>query len=79
MTKSQYTKKVNGLIATAARDMRARAQIVLKSGAIDLPSASNGYTLPKAVISVLLQSVAFSYRPLSRECKKIASNLKHFV
>lgn len=84
MTKEQFDQKLTELIdtpekhTTISHDVFSECQRLVNSGGIDLDAFEDTYEAAKIVLSVALKNLAYQWRPLSKEGKKIADNLEHF-
>ena len=79
MTRKQYRQKVSELIGVTIVDMRNAAERLLHSGAFDLPSATDDYQVPKAVMTAICRQQALTWRPLTEEGRALAHNLELFL
>lgn len=78
MTKTQYMMKVRELAKKTEKDLIDECWRLLNSGAIDLTKYEDDYRLPKTVMSVACEKVAWNWSPQSAELKREASNLRKF-
>ena len=84
MTKKQFLKMTNEIIAKTAKAMRAKAETMAASGAVDFDAYEDcDYRLSKVAMHALCKEAANQWRPLSasldREFMKEAENLYLFI
>ena len=79
MTKKQYFKKCNELKKEANKLINDRIKKLVNSGAIELTDWDDNYILPKCVMVVIGEEIAFQFKPHTKEGKEAVENLRHFV
>jgi len=65
MTKAQFRAKYRELSRKTARMIRVYGEAALKSGAFELKSADDNYSLPKNVLTAACEECAWQWAPLT--------------
>ena len=78
MKKAECLTKIREMLKDVRGSAIAKADHLLKSGAINLDSYENNYLLPKIILTVVLEDIAGAYAPLTRKSKADVRNLRHF-
>ena len=86
ITREDTISRTNQLIDRAAEAMKANVEKLLDSGAIDLEAEPNNFSLPKHIITALLEDETTQYTPptfwsssAKRLWRKTVNNLKSFL
>lgn len=79
MNKKDFDEKFNELLKQCNKACKKRAGEILKSGAVDLESAENDYSLPRTVlVDCLISSAGVQKHYLGRDHLKDLQNIKNF-
>ena len=65
MTRKQLKTKFNELLKENNKMVKEKLEKLLKSGAIDLPSWEDNYTLPKLIMCAMAKEMLHQWKPLS--------------
>lgn len=87
MTKEQFNERFEALLEDGyiEKFIREKKEHFLLSGAVDLESMPNDYSLAKDVLSVCLERLARQYSAIGcgwnvqRESKKRIKNIRYFI
>uniref|UniRef100_A0A6H2A1V6 Uncharacterized protein n=1 Tax=viral metagenome TaxID=1070528 RepID=A0A6H2A1V6_9ZZZZ len=78
MTKAQFLEKFEDILGNALKDIRATAERLFDSGAVDRESYEDDYLLPKIILTASLVDAADSWRPFDKKARRTVANLRHF-
>jgi len=78
MNKKQCMQKFKRLLSTARRDIIARAEHLLNSGAVSLSDYDDNYLLPKILLHSILETYTEQTTPLAGKHHQEANNLRYF-
>lgn len=79
MTKKQYFKKCNELKRETNKLIDDWIKKLINSGALNLSDWDDNYILPKCVMTVIGEEIAFQFKPHTPEGKETVENLRCFV
>jgi len=78
-TKEQIREKTIELINQLPEWLPERLESLLQSGAIDFPSETDSYHLPKLIMCALGREIEWQYYPSTKKEQKKISNLRAMI
>lgn len=78
MTEDQFNCRFAVLLLEVNKKILARAEFLLKSGAIDVAAFEDNYALPKIVMCNALKEQSDKYYPIMEYHKRYVKNLEAF-
>lgn len=78
MTEQQFLKKYQKLLTATRKSLVDNGVNLFRSGTVNASEAENDYALPKVILAVVLENMAWQWYPVSNEGKKDLANLRKF-
>lgn len=78
MDKAEFDAKIYEMIGRVPEALKLECDRLWRSGGVDTTRFENDYRLPKVILTVALETLAYKYMPMSELDKKDIKNLRHF-
>ena len=78
MTKTQFTKRLKEMTRNTKRLTEEECIRLFESGAINTGDYEDNYLLPKIILTVALENIAWQFKPLNPQDNREVANLRHF-
>jgi hypothetical protein len=78
MTEKEFIKRVKEMQKTIKVYIEKESLRLFNCGGVDVSKYSDGFLLPKIILSVTLKNISTQYRPFAKQQLEDMRNLKHF-